>query len=182
MNKSNSGAVFILVVMVCFGSLSVLADTAESRYQVNDIQRNVYKSGDFGLGLMFGSTSGITAKIWANEINALDLGIAFQDSNTAVMADYLWHWRGAFTPSANDRVASAFVPYAGVGAIAAFGGNNFFYHNLQAFGFGARVPVGMEFLPRGLPFGLFIELDPGVGFVPDMFTFVEGNIGGRYYF
>ena len=75
------------------------------------------------------------------------------------------------------------MPYLGVGLIGGFGGNtNFFYHNTQTFGLGARVPIGVEFIPRGLPLGIFAELDPGIGFVPDGFTFFEANIGGRYYF
>ena len=181
MNWRVSLAVFLAIIS--FHTGNAFADAGENRYQANGNSKNIDKSGEVGLGLMFGSTTGVTAKIWTNEINAFDLGVAFQDTDTAIMGDYLWHWRNAFSPSSNSA-ANTFVPYLGVGLIGAFGGNtNFFYHNTQTFGLGARVPIGLEFIPRALPpLGFFAELDPGIGFVPDGFSFFEANIGGRYYF
>lgn len=184
--KYLKAATLFITILGLQASSQVFADVGENKVRIAEDLKNTDKLGDVGFGFMVGSTSGITAKFWTNDVNAFDVGVGFQNAYAAFMSDYLWHWRKAFPHSENKDLGRSFVPYLGVGFIGGFGGfggyTNSFYQTSQNFGFGARVPIGMEYMPRSLPIGIFAELDPGVGFIPDGFTFFAANFGGRYYF
>jgi hypothetical protein len=149
--------------------------------------------GDFGLGLMLGEPTGLTGKYWLSETSAIDAGFAYSFGNyTTVLADYLWHFPGAFAsagPSGNE-----FVPFVGIGGVLFISGNswNGTYRDSNApffvgssgnsAAFGARIPLGIEFLPKAAPIGIFAEIDPGIGLLPSTFGFFGGEVGARFYF
>ena len=126
----------------------------------------------FGLGLMLGEPSGLSAKAWLSPTMAIDAGVAFtfwQGLTPAVHADLLFH---------NFRlvhVMSGSLPfYIGVGARARIKANDL--------RLGVRVPLGMEYLMARSPFGLFAEIAPIVDFTPKIRFDGSIAVGFRYYF
>jgi hypothetical protein len=87
----------------------------------------------FGLGIMLGEPTGLSAKYWMNEKNAIAGGLAWSLSHDYlyVHADYLIH---------NNKlinVSGTTLPfYYGLGASVGLGDD---------FHFGARIPIGMIF-------------------------------------
>lgn len=97
-------------------------------------------------------------------MQAWDATAAFQNGNTAVGVDYLWHFRNGVADVTNIKNSSSFIPYIGVGLISAFGSDTqFFNRNTENFALAARLPLGF-------------------GFVPTTYTFINADIGARYYF
>jgi hypothetical protein len=146
---------------------------------------NVAKTDDFGVGLTLGNVSGLNAKYWATENSAIGMGVGFAANNVALNGDYLYHFRNAFMAFSDDDSARAFVPYIGIGAIVGFGSgtNNFFNtSNAGTSTLAARIPFGLEYLPRSAPVGIYGELAPGLGLAPGGFGFLQADVGGRWYF
>jgi hypothetical protein len=66
----------------------------------------------FGLGIIAGEPTGISAKQWLSQRTALDLGLAWSFRHSGyfhVHADYLWHFPDAI------RAQERLVLYAGLG-------------------------------------------------------------------
>ena len=151
-------------------------------------------SGNFGLGVMLGDPTGLSAKYWLGQTSALQFGLAYSwDHYANLLVDYLWHF-----PSAFGKGGSAFVPYVGVGGIlfvstgytSSYDGpywNGRFWvyapdpRSRGDVGFGVRIPLGVEFLPRTAPLGVFAELVPGVRVVPGADAMIQGALGIRIY-
>lgn len=132
---------------------------------------------------MLGEPSGITAKYWLSRSQAFDVGLSYSlnDDYLALMSNYLWHFPTVF--GATGSVGSQFVPYLGIGGVLAFDEDGPFDRGRgDDVALGARIPVGVELLPRAVPLGIFAELAPGVGLVPEVFGFLQGEVGGRFYF
>jgi hypothetical protein len=144
---------------------------------------NLSKTGDFGLGVKWGNLTGVTGKYWLTEMHAIDATVAFDNGNTAVGLDYLWHFREAAADVSSGARAHNFVPYLGAGLISAFGSNtNFFNTHTDNFGLALRIPVGIEYLPDVASLGVFAEVAPGFGIIPTNYTFLSADLGARYYF
>lgn len=181
---------FGLVLLVPFVQADI--NTSESRPFESSVDGG---PGKLGLGLMLGEPSGITGKYWLSRTNAVDLGMAYSFNNYfAIMSDYLFHFPNAFSPTAKGDLKGQFVPFIGFGAILfvnSAASNSFPQNSNQHFftdsngnsaALGLRVPLGVEFLARKAPLGVYVEVDPGVGIIPDTFGFVEAEIGARFYF
>jgi hypothetical protein len=178
-------------LMLAFLILSIFPLTTSAASGVNQNSKHhayaksgaVEKSGDLGVGVRWGSLTGVTLKYWTNDSEALQLGAAFADGNTALGLDYLWHSRQGVSDMIHARQSAYFVPYIGAGLITAFGSNTkFFNRNTETYALAARMPLGLEFLPAAFPIGVFAELAPAFGFVPTTYTFITADIGARYYF
>ena len=142
--------------------------------------------GRFGLGIVLGEPSGLSAKYWLRSHDAVDFGLAYSfDSFFAVFSDYLYHFVGAL--SGQKTPLSQMTPYIGIGAIlltdtaASHSNTHFFTANGSSVGLGLRLPLGMEWRPIH-PLGIFLELVPGLGIIPSTFGFFEAGIGARFYF
>lgn len=142
-------------------------------------------AGNFGLGVILGEPSGLTAKYRVSPKNAFDAGLAFSfNSFVMVYGDYLWQFRGAFAGKSGERFVRELTPYVGAGLslfMASAGGNRF-YTGTSTAGLGIRIPLGIEWTPAEPPLGVFVELVPGLGIVPSTFGFFQGGAGVRYYF
>ena len=157
----------------------------ETKTQLESISNNSDKSGDTSVGLKWGDLTGVEFKHWYDQKNALVLGFAFDDGNTAIGVDYLWHYQGSVETVTGLKNTETLVPYIGVGIIGVFGNDedtNYFDHNTDDFGLALHAPLGIEFLPHQLSLGVFAEIAPSFGFVPTTFTFLTANVGARYYF
>ncbi len=126
----------------------------------------------FGIGAMIGEPTGISAKYWLNNINALDFGLAYsfvrKNSAVSLHADYLYH--------AFDVIKSTHrIPlYYGFGARMRFisGSDN---------AFGVRGVVGLAWLGEQAPFDVFLEVVPVFNLFPSTSLNLDAAIGARYY-
>jgi STE24 endopeptidase len=136
-----------------------------------------------GVGVVLGEPTGLSGKLWRDRKHAFDAAFAYSfDDFLLVSGDYLFHF--------DSSLQADFKPYVGIGGL--------FYvstlsdkHRRHGFGddgtaagIGLRIPLGIEWLSRDpeLPIGVYLEVVPGVGIVPNSFGFIEGGIGARYYF
>jgi hypothetical protein len=145
-------------------------------------------SRPFGLGVVIGEPTGLSAKYWLTSKHAIDFGLAYSfNSFVEVFADYLFHFPGVF--GASSQFTTQLTPYIGIGGIF-FGStngvnsrnNHYFTSDGSTAGLGLRLPLGIEWSPMDPPIGVFVELVPGLGIIPSTFGFLEAGIGVRYYF
>lgn len=126
----------------------------------------------FGIGVIIGEPTGISAKHWLNDINALDFGMAYSfvrsHSALSLHADYLYH--------AFDVINSKYrIPlYYGFGARIRF-------VNDDDNAFGVRGVIGFAWLGEQAPFDVFLEVVPVFNLFPSTSLNLDAAIGARYY-
>jgi hypothetical protein len=147
--------------------------------------------GDFGLGLILGSPSGLCGKLYLANTHAIDFAVGealIGSDGIHIHADYLWHPWVLASQSAFDLVL-----YVGVGA--RFLDHDRGRNDRDDFHLGPRVPFGMlfDFSSSGVPLDAFLEVaghldiifddDDGDGDDHGDLDFdLSAAIGVRYYF
>ncbi len=134
-------------------------------------QANTGNGGNFGVGFMVGEPTGVSIKNWNNEFTALAIGAAWSlsDRSEAVHlhTDFLIHsWF-------HDTDTTGLNFYYGLGARVIFEDDP---------NFGARFPLGLNYVFETIPFDLFVEAVPILDFAPDVVFAGNGAFGMRYYF
>ena len=136
-------------------------------------------SGDFGLGLILGDPSGISAKISTGPVNSVNLVLGYdlnphyygccRDNGQFYMGgDYVWYNYELI------HVTKGRLPlYYGPGVNATFASNS---------AVGIRGVVGLEYQFAGAPFDLFIEIGPGIRVIPNTEGNMEAGFGSRFFF
>ncbi len=163
----------------------------------------------FGLGIVLGSPTGLSAKYWLSQERALDFALAWGWGNQSNYGgayydddkcyDYSYYknnkgWCG-------DR---ANYDYYGGGGFHFHG--DYVFHNFSVFKtrepfalyygpglsfeywrhydalLGVRGLVGVTWLPRSAPFDMYLELAPTLNLTPGTFVYFNGGLGGRFYF
>jgi hypothetical protein len=127
--------------------------------------------GRFGLGVMLGEPTGISAKLWLGETSAVDGGVAWsfaQNPAVSVHADYLFHFFDVISVKAGRLPL-----YVGIGGAFSAG---------QDPDLGVRIPVGLTYLFDGPPLDLFLEVAPIVLVFPATTLDFSGGLGIRFYF
>lgn len=123
---------------------------------------------NFGVGIMIGEPTGISAKSWNNARTAFDIGAAWsltENESLHMHADLLIHsWF-------EDTENLAF--YYGVG------GRIIFDDPSHA---GVRVPIGLNFVFPDVSLDMFVEAVPILDLTPDTELAGNGAVGIRYYF
>lgn len=163
-------------------------DAGETRGSVDVDERvNATKTNDMGVGAMIGEPLMVNGKYWLDEANAINAGVAFSEEDIGIIADYNYHFRGAF--SSRGDFMSDVSPYIGAGLVVSFdqaGGDGLMNGDEiddDQMGIGGRVPIGLEWLPRTMPAGVFAEVAPGLGVGDqDTFAFLQIGAGARFYF
>jgi hypothetical protein len=126
---------------------------------------------DFGLGIILGEPTGVSAKLWTSGENAFDFAAAWSfqgEGNLLLQADYVWHiFR--LIPVESGRLPF----YVGVGAEVIFS------HDPVL---GVRVPLGLDYLFANAPVDIFVELVPILRLAPSTDFDFAGGIGARYWF
>jgi hypothetical protein len=135
--------------------------------------------GIFGVGIILGEPTGLSAKYWTAADRAWDfaLGASFY-TDFRLHATHIWHI-DAFN---NQRVPF----YYGIGGavlgrtgrVATFGGKRYSH----SAGFGARASVGVSYLLPTAPFDFFAEIGSILIIVPPAAFDIDFSIGVRYYF
>ena len=148
------------------------------------VQVSVAQDRNFGLGVILGEPTGISAKLWTSQVNALDFGLGWSvggdrigryngsydgGSRVHFHMDYLWH--------SFDVIHSAerLQLYYGVGGRFNNGGG---YGSSLAI----RADFGAAWFPTETPIDVFLELVPSVQFTPSTGFGLDAGIGARYYF
>ncbi len=140
-------------------------------------QNIIEDAESFSLGAVFGEPTGISAKLWLGSASAVDAAVAWGIGGARLHfhMNYLQHFFDVFD-TAPDRLPL----YVGIG------GNL----QLRADGppqdggvrIGARVPVGISFLPSELPLDFFLEVAPGLRLIDETVFELWSGIGIRYRF
>ncbi len=138
----------------------------------------------FGLGVIIGEPTGVSAKLWTSNTNALAFGVGWSvegyringfDSDydnvtrTHIHADYLWHSFYAISPNGQ------FPLYYGIGGRINTGPQ---YSGT----FAVRGIIGIEWLPRNTPLDIFIEVVPSLQLVSSTGIGIDAGIGARFFF
>jgi hypothetical protein len=137
----------------------------------------------FGLGLILGEPTGLSAKLWTSKINAFDFGLGvgvggdrikyqgYYDNGSRVHfhMDYLWHSFNAITST------ERFPLYYGLGARFNSGGG---YEE----SIGIRGVFGIAWFPHSTPIDIFLELVPVLQITSATGLGIDAGLGIRYFF
>lgn len=148
------------------------------------VQVSVAQERNFGLGVIIGEPTGLSAKLWTSPHNAFDFGLGWSvggdrigkyegsyNGGTRVHfhMDYLWH--------SFDVIHSAerLQLYYGVGGRFNNGAG---YNSSLAI----RGVFGAAWFPSETPVDVFLELVPAFQVTPSTGIGLDAGIGARYYF
>jgi hypothetical protein len=120
---------------------------------------------------MVGAPTGVSAKYYINEKNAVDIGVGWSFSKEIVRlhSDYLFHNYKLL----KDAIDFPLVLYFG-------GGVKFLFSKDTKIGL--RIPVGLLCNFKKQPIDIFIEAVPVLELIPDTGLNFDAAIGARYYF
>jgi hypothetical protein len=125
----------------------------------------------FGMGLILGEPTGLSAKLWTSGDNAFDFAAAWSfkgDGHLLLQADYVWHFFNLMP------VPSGKLPlYIGLGGRVVLADDP---------SFGIRIPIGIDYLFADAPIDVFLELVPILDLSPETEFGVGGGLGIRYWF
>lgn len=129
----------------------------------------IYGQGKFGLGIILGEPTGISAKLWITGTTAIDGAVAWSFANESafhIHADFLIHNFGVF-----DKVV---ILYYGIGGRIKF--------RKDETRLGVRIPVGVAYDIPSTSIDLFLEIVPLLNLNPSTSFTLNGAIGGRFHF
>ena len=137
-------------------------------FQTTLCDAQVNRPGRFGLGLIFGLPTGISAKYWLDNTHAFDAALGFGD--ISVHADYLWHIWDLFPQPQQGRLGAYW------GLVAKVGDQ---WHNTK---FGIRALGGIAYYFPRHPVEVFFEVVPVLDLSPGSRLRTYAGAGARYYF
>jgi hypothetical protein len=138
----------------------------------------------FGLGVVVGEPTGISAKVWTSDVNGLDFGLGWKygeypdqfgydnhygETRLHLHVDYVWHSFDAIHSS------ERFPLYYGFGFGMSSGGGEDPTAVL-------RGVFGISWLPRRTPFDVFLEISPSLPLTNTAGLTLQFSIGSRYFF
>ncbi|KPK74916.1 MAG: hypothetical protein AMJ89_05210 [candidate division Zixibacteria bacterium SM23_73] len=125
----------------------------------------------FGLGIIIGEPTGLSAKLWTGYRTAVDGAVAWsfeKESSMHLHGDLLFH---------NFHLTKAhkgkFMTYYGIGGRVKFEDDG---------KLGVRVPLGINYLFAKTPLDVFLEIVPILDLAPNTDFSLNGAIGIRYFF
>lgn len=136
---------------------------------------SLYAANTFGAGVILGSPSGLTAKLFLNQHDAVDFGIGEAADSLYIYADYLRHYSQAI-PVKEMKL------YLGIGAGFHDFEKDTRREDTDENRIDIRVPIGIEYMFDQPPIGIFLELVPALRIVPDVDFDIRGGLGARYFF
>jgi hypothetical protein len=126
----------------------------------------------FGLGIIVGEPTGLSAKVWLSENSAFDAAAAWSFEGEDALhlhGDFLLH---RFDLNSVDDFSIPF--YYGLGGRIKQEDDDSLL--------GVRLPLGLLFLWEDERIDFFIELVPIMDLAPDTDFRLNGGVGVRYYF
>ena len=130
-----------------------------------------YEKNDFGLGIILGSPTGVSAKLWLSKNTAFDGALAWSfggNGRLQLHGDYLRHNFSLIKVEEGN-----FPLYYGLGFRVNFGDET------EA---GIRFPIGLNYLFSKAPFDIFIEVVPVLQLIEKTDFEIDGAIGARFFF
>lgn len=140
------------------------------------------QNGKFGLGVIIGDPTGISAKLWTSPKNASILGVGWSideyrfrgrdygnSSRLHIHLDYLWHSFNAINTNGQ------FPLFYGIGGRINTGPQ---YSGTL----GVRGVVGIKWFPKETPLDIFLEIAPTLYLISSTGIGIDAGIGARYYF
>jgi len=127
---------------------------------------------DYGLGIIVGEPTGLSAKKWLAGKTAIDAAVAWALSNDTALhlhADFLVH---RFDLAAVESGSLAL--YYGIGARLLLVDDEKLL--------GARTPFGLDYLLGETRIEVFFEIVPVLNLLPDSELDLNAGFGGRYFF
>jgi hypothetical protein len=148
---------FLIASFLIIFSLSVIDEThAQNR------------PGNTELGIILGEPTGISLKMWQSGTSAIDAAVAWSFGRKGSMyihANYLKHH-----PQSVNR--GTFYLYYGLGARALLRDDP---------KFGARIPLGLQYIIPNSRLTFFFEVSPILDLAPATQFDVGGGVGIRYF-
>ncbi len=144
------------------------------------VQTSNAQERKFGLGVIIGEPTGISAKLWTSNSTAFDFGLGWSmggdrfgrydgGSRVHIHMDYLWHaWNVIHS-------TERFPLYYGVGGRINSGAG---YNSSVA----VRGVFGIAWLPRETPIDIFLEVAPSLQLTSSTGFRIDPAFGARYYF
>jgi hypothetical protein len=133
-----------------------------------------------GIGIILGDPTGITGKVFLyKQYHAVDFGFGAPVwHGMYVYADYLFGF-----PNAIPQVPGLSVYIgAGLGLVFHDDDDHHYHHHHDDTHLDVRIPLGAEFMIPNVPVGIFLDLVPVLGVIPDVDFHFRGGVGARYYF
>ncbi len=139
-----------------------------------------------GVGLMVGTPTGISAKFWTSNVNAIDLGIGWSNNGTwthlgngyayyytqsllHIQVDYVWH---AFHVIRSQERLPLYYGF----------GLHFDSGNTVPTAIGVRGVGGIDWMPRTVPLDVFLEVAPVFYVAPTAGLGFDAGLGARFFF
>ena len=138
----------------------------------------------FGLGIILGEPTGLSAKLWTSSTTAFDFGLGWSvggdrignyggsydgGSRIHFHMDYLWHSFDAIKSS------ERFPLYYGIGGRINTGAG---YNSSAA----VRGVIGIAWMPHETPIDIFFEVVPSLQVTSSTGFAIDGGLGARYFF
>ena len=148
------------------------------------VQVSIAQEHNFGLGVIVGEPTGVSAKLWTSHSTAFDFGLGwsvggdrigkydgFYDGGSRLHfhMDYLWHSFDAI--SSTER----FPLYYGIGGRMNTGAG---YNSSAA----VRGVIGIAWMPHETPIDIFFEAVPSLQFTSSTGFAIDAGLGVRYFF
>ncbi len=165
--KRFSGALVAVFCMISMFSAAVAQD------DTSGAKTSSFEHGNFGVGVIFGEPTGLSAKMWTTKSTAFDIGVAWSFSGAGhfhIHGDYLFHNFGLF-----DVSKGSLPVYIGIG------GRMLFRDNADD-KIGVRFPIGIEYYFDDWPVAVFGEVVPILDLSPSTEGDINGGLGVRFYF
>lgn len=179
---------FVSAILVTFAIVIGVSGNADAqRRRRADSSTTPFEANKtFGLGIMIGAPTGLSAKYYLSEKTALDFGLGVQHrwryhDAISFHMDFLWH------PAVLAETEPFILPiYFGVGGRVLDHDHHRDFHDDDGTHFGVRVPIGIMMDFNTVPIDIFFELALVLDFITedghDDHADFNGAIGARYYF
>lgn len=172
-----------IALILLFGIMLAAARADEATANTGLTAGEMIRQG-WGLGVIIGEPTGLSAKKWITDRSAVDFAAAwsFVDFDAFQLhLDYLWHNYDLIkTRELHGQMA---VFYGIGGRIKLKGGNEGrgVDDEDEDTRLGVRVPFGLSYALKESPLELFVEVVPFVDVVPEAEPGLGMGLGARYY-
>lgn len=130
------------------------------------------QQNNFGVGVILGNPTGISAKMWLNNVNSIDAALGYSIGKHNRM-----HFHSTYLWQDNNSLASNVMlkPHFGIGFMMRA-------KDEETTVFGVRGAVGINWYPTGVKLEVFAEVAPILKLAPATDFDLNGGVGVRFLF
>ncbi len=137
-------------------------------------QNLISQENRFGLGVVLGDPTGLSAQLRLNNTNAIDGALAWSATGLHIHSDYLWNNDNFFA----NRNQNLDLYYGIGGRLISLSSDA--YKNQTSIA--VRAPIGINYKIRNTQVQIFAEMALNFSFAPRSDTDLDAGIGLRFYF